>query len=65
MDKPVRGSPLVGISTPSAAGTRPANLILSSVERERRTASSDRRRLSPKPIGASEVVSTPPAAATS
>ena len=65
IDNPVRGSPLLGISTPIAAGSWPASFSRSSVDRDRRNASNERRRLSPNAIGASEVVSTPPAAAAS
>ena len=62
IDRPVRGSPLVGISTPSAAGSLPTSLSRSRLDLARRSPSRTRRRSSPNAIGASEVVSTPPAA---
>ena len=61
----VRGSLFTGISTPSDAGSLPTSLSRSTFDFDRRSPSRTRRRSSPKAIGASEVVSTPPAAATS
>ena len=61
IDRPVRGSPLVGISTPTAAGSLPTSLSRSTLDLARRRPSRTRRRSSPNAIGASEVVSTPPA----
>ena len=65
IDSPVRGSLFTGISTPSDAGSLPTSLSRSTLDFDRRSPSSTRRRSSPNAIGASDVVSTPPAAATS
>ena len=65
IDMPVRGSLFTGISTPSDAGSLPTSLSRSTLDFDRRSPSSTRRRSSPNAIGASEAVSTPPAAATS
>jgi hypothetical protein len=50
---------------PTEAGSLPTSLSRSTLDFERRRPSSVRRRLSPSAIGASDAVSTPPAAATS
>ena len=65
IDSPVRGSLFTGISTPSDAGSLPTSLSRSMLDFDRRSPSSTRRRSSPNAIGASDAVSTPPAAATS
>jgi hypothetical protein len=65
IDIPVRGSLLTGIWIPSDAGNLPTSFSRSTFDFDRRKPSSVRRRLSPSAIGASEAVSTPPAAATS
>ena len=51
IDMPVRGSPLVGISTPTAAGSLPTSLSRSTLDLARRSPSRTRRRSSPKAIG--------------
>jgi hypothetical protein len=65
IDSPVRGSLFTGISTPSDAGSLPTSLSRSTFDFDRRSPSSACRKSFPNAIGASEVVSTPPAAVTS
>ena len=65
IDRPVRGSLLAGMAMPRLAGSVPTSLSRSTLDLDRRSFSRLRRKSSPRPIGASEVVSTPPAAATS
>ena len=65
IDSPVRGSLFTGISTPRLAGSLPTSFSRSTLDLARRSPSSMWRRLLPNAMGASEVVSTPPAAAAS